>query len=323
MSVTNTYVPVKVSGNGSKTAYDFTFTVYAASELQVYLVDKTTAVETLKTLNTDYTVTLDEVNGGGTVTFLAAPASTVWVLIRTAIPYEQTLAIQSLGAMRNDQVVQALDKTVRQIQQIAEANVRAMALPVSAIGVDGTISGALSAGSAIVVNATADGFALTETNLSDLDVALATAEAQAASATADAATATTQAGIATAAAASVPSTATFLASAYPVGSIYINAGVSTNPATYFGFGTWVPYGSGRVIVGLDSSQTEFDTLNETGGEKTHTLTTDELPDKYYANSLNAAASGGSTSSQSYTKGGGQAHNNLQPYIVAYMWRRTA
>ena len=47
---------------------------------------------------------------------------------------------------------------------------------------------------------------------------------------------------------------------YPVGSIYINAAVSTNPATLLGFGTWVAFGAGKTIVGLDSGDTDFDTL---------------------------------------------------------------
>jgi hypothetical protein len=55
--------------------------------------------------------------------------------------------------------------------------------------------------------------------------------------------------------------------AYPVGSIYINAAVNTNPATLLGFGTWAPFGSGRVLVGVDAGDASFDTLGETGGSK--------------------------------------------------------
>ena len=63
---------------------------------------------------------------------------------------------------------------------------------------------------------------------------------------------------------------------YPVGSIYFNAAVATNPATLLGFGTWAAYGGGRVMVGVHSSGT-FDGLNETGGAETHTLSIAELP----------------------------------------------
>lgn len=55
--------------------------------------------------------------------------------------------------------------------------------------------------------------------------------------------------------------------AFPVGSVFI-AVVSTNPATLLGYGTWSAFGAGRVMVGFDSGQTEFDTVEETGGAKT-------------------------------------------------------
>ena len=128
---------------------------------------------------------------------------------------------------------------------------------------------------------------------------------------------------------------------YPVGSIYINATNSTNPATLLGFGTWSSFGAGRVLVGIDSSDTDFDTSEETGGAKTHTLTTTELPSHTHTHTVETGRSFSSStgnapvvqgsdntvlSSSAVTTsstGGGSAHNNLQPYIVVYMWKRTA
>lgn len=55
---------------------------------------------------------------------------------------------------------------------------------------------------------------------------------------------------------------------YPVGSVYINASDATNPGTLLGFGTWEAFGAGRVMVGLDSEDGDFDTAEETGGAKT-------------------------------------------------------
>ena len=120
---------------------------------------------------------------------------------------------------------------------------------------------------------------------------------------------------------------------YPVGSIYINAGVATNPGTLLGFGTWTAFGTGRTIVGVDSSDTDFDAVRETGGSKTHTLTIAELPAHSHtvaastSDSDNAGISQGNTTNttdvSTSSVGGGGAHNNLQPYITAYMWRRTA
>lgn len=57
--------------------------------------------------------------------------------------------------------------------------------------------------------------------------------------------------------------------AFPVGAVFI-AVVNTNPGTLLGYGTWSAFGAGRMLVGLDSGQTEFDTVEEVGGSKTHT-----------------------------------------------------
>lgn len=58
---------------------------------------------------------------------------------------------------------------------------------------------------------------------------------------------------------------------YPVGSIYINASSTTNPSSLLGFGTWVAFGEGKVLVGQNTSDTLFDTLEETGGSKDSTV----------------------------------------------------
>ena len=171
---------------------------------------------------------------------------------------------------------------------------------------------------------------------------------------------------------------------YPVGSIYISTG-STNPSTIYG-GTWERYGQGKTLVGLNESETEFSTINKTGGEKTHTLTIDEMPShnhgipsltgstnttgehnhlSYYVygytgwtgdipsgnygfiynsdaiqNPSSAGITGLSSSrysglggshnhtlttdkSTTNSTGGSQPHNNLQPYITVYMWKRVS
>jgi hypothetical protein len=129
--------------------------------------------------------------------------------------------------------------------------------------------------------------------------------------------------------------------AYPVGSIYTSV-VATNPATLLGVGTWAAFGAGKVMVGIDSGDTDFDTAEETGGAKTHTLTTNEIPaHKHYqensggsstvtwapfqpaGNSRYSDGGGQDTSRAVGNTGGGAAHNNIQPYIVVYMWKRTA
>lgn len=140
-----------------------------------------------------------------------------------------------------------------------------------------------------------------------------------------------------------------LAAAYPVGSIYINATSSTNPATLLGFGTWVAFGAGRVPVGLDAGNAAFDTAEETGGSAdaitvshTHTATvTDPGHSHNYYRAVSKAsydpgaeawtsesfqatstATTGITVSNS-TEGSSGTNANLQPYIVVRMWKRTA
>lgn len=58
--------------------------------------------------------------------------------------------------------------------------------------------------------------------------------------------------------------------AFPVGSIFV-ATVSTNPATLLGYGTWSAFGAGKVLIGRDAGDTDFDTAEETGGAKTKAI----------------------------------------------------
>ncbi len=131
---------------------------------------------------------------------------------------------------------------------------------------------------------------------------------------------------------------------YPVGSIYTNASVSTNPGTLLGFGTWTAFGAGRVMVGFDSSNTLFDTAEETGGSAnaivvshTHTLTdpghshtTGTTLTGSGSNFFAGGVSGSTTVTSTATTGitvdstGSSGTNaNYQPYITVYMWKRTA
>ena len=124
-----------------------------------------------------------------------------------------------------------------------------------------------------------------------------------------------------------------LKTVYPVGSIYINATDATNPGTLLGFGTWERFGEGRVLVSQDSTDADFDAIGETGGEKAHQLTESEMPSHSHdlqwvgsgggALTGNGDSYGGPNGSRTGTTGGGNPHNNLQPYITVYMWVRTA
>jgi hypothetical protein len=68
----------------------------------------------------------------------------------------------------------------------------------------------------------------------------------------------------------------FIDKIYPVGSIYMSVN-NTNPGIYLTGTTWSAWGNGRVPVGVDTNQAEFNSVEKTGGEKTHILSTAELP----------------------------------------------
>ena len=144
-----------------------------------------------------------------------------------------------------------------------------------------------------------------------------------------------------------------LGALYPVGSIYTNAAVSTNPATLLGFGTWSAFGAGRVMVGLDAGNAAFDTAQETGGSAdaivvshTHSATSSVSDPghnhtigfqnnsidqnagsaalvKQGTSNTSTASTGISVSTSISTEGSSATNANLPPYIVVYMWRRTA
>jgi len=146
---------------------------------------------------------------------------------------------------------------------------------------------------------------------------------------------------------------------YPVGSIYTNATSSTNPGTLLGFGTWTAFGAGRVMVGFNSSNSLFDTAEETGGSAdaivvshTHTATS-TVTDSGHTHSIFARSLGSSATTPNYlmadvnsaggqnipttnsattgitvattnsTTGSSGTNANYQPYITVYMWKRTA
>lgn len=98
--------------------------------------------------------------------------------------------------------------------------------------------------------------------------------------------------------------------AFPVGSVYI-AVVGTDPATLLGYGTWTAIGAGRVLVGQDTGDTDFDTLEEVGGSKTQTT------------GLASATSTGGEGGASRTPDHTHIVSVLQPYLVVKMWKRTA
>ena len=132
---------------------------------------------------------------------------------------------------------------------------------------------------------------------------------------------------------------------YPVGSLYFNMAVSTNPNTLLGVGTWVAYATGQVLVGIEGSGT-FDALDESLGAETsttgsHTLSTSEIPAHTHTVPASTSLSGPHSrivqdtstagtqvdnTTSSTGSGGGHTHGStptLQPSVTVYIWKRTA
>ena len=104
-------------------------------------------------------------------------------------------------------------------------------------------------------------------------------------------------------------------------------------------GNWEAFGAGKVLVGAGSYGGRSFTAGSTGGEYTHTLTVDEMPSHMHSsrmhntngtgvNHLNVQKTDPGTgltvgNEGTTAAGGGGAHNNMQPYVVVYMWRRVS
>ena len=114
---------------------------------------------------------------------------------------------------------------------------------------------------------------------------------------------------------------------FPIGQIVIK-GDNEDYSNWLGF-TWERTAVGKVLVGIDSTDTDFNTIGKTGGEKTHTLQVDELPiDTLTFNSMNNGnffAQYSSTNEGNFSSQLRQTtpHNNLQPYQVVAYWKRIA
>lgn len=120
---------------------------------------------------------------------------------------------------------------------------------------------------------------------------------------------------------------------FPIGTSYITNNPSFNPNTAWG-GTWVKDCEGQTIVGQKVNDSDFGTLDDVVGEKTHTLTIQEMPEhNHTARSHTGTGTGDGMllNGNSYVvdenfktgnTGGSQAHNNIQPSKIKIIWTRT-
>ena len=103
-------------------------------------------------------------------------------------------------------------------------------------------------------------------------------------------------------------------------------------------GTWERFGNGKTLIAVDEADGDFSTVMRTGGEKTHVLTIEEMPSHTHRQYVSANNGNDSIrkdwdadgSGKAYDQGmetgrtgGNKPHNNLQPYVTIYRWRRIA
>lgn len=145
-----------------------------------------------------------------------------------------------------------------------------------------------------------------------------------------------------------------LLKAYPIGSIYTSIN-NVNPSTLFG-GKWTAFAKGKTLFGVDTADSQFATVEKTGGKKTHThatkdhvLTEEEMPEHAHRTWGAIEGQGASRAHDKLqlngfgenrlysgmfemdTAGKSKAHNhgnttsadNLPPYVTVYFWKRIA
>jgi hypothetical protein len=148
--------------------------------------------------------------------------------------------------------------------------------------------------------------------------------------------------------------------AFPVGSVFIGV-VATNPNSLLGYGTWAALATGRMLVGIDTGDADFNTVKKTGGAKTvaasaqaftgtqstvvvnhthpHNMQGGTTGVTTGTNVMGSSATGGSARAMAiassnptggaanYTPAGtnapGAATSIVQPYLVVYMWERVS
>lgn len=330
------------AGGQSALVFSFRTLVSNPEYIQVKVVNVATAVETDLTYGLDYTVAVDADGVGGTVTATPSYSTAYNYVVYRLTTAVQTSDYDDFNQFPANTVENDFDRAILIAQEQAEETDRTLRYPISA----GSASTELpTPESNAFIGWNSAGTALENKDLPDPSVLQKATNGEATTGTNDVHYMTPakvklqvenlgSVAIPAANIVGIPTTSTtaIISASWPVGSIYIGI-LSTNPGTLLGIGTWVAFGTGKVLVAFDGGDPDFNTAEGTGGEKTHVLTTPEMPAHTHTvtseGESNAhrigwnAGGGGSVDNTSSSTGGGGAHNNLQPYIVVYMWKRTA
>ena len=120
-------------GNGVTTVFPFTFKVFTSTDILVTYLNAS-SVESVLVLTTNYTVSLNadqNTSPGGSVTLLVAPATGTYITLTSQVANTQTLALTNSGGFYPESINNALDRTVIEIQQLAEELSRTLKFPKS------------------------------------------------------------------------------------------------------------------------------------------------------------------------------------------------
>lgn len=337
------------AGGQSTNVFSFRTLVSNPDYIQVKKVTISTGVETDLTYGVDYTVAVDSDGVGGTVTLTPSFSTSFQTVVYRVTAPLQSSDYSDWNQFPSDTVETGFDRSIMIAQEQSEETERTLRYPISASGANTELP---TPESNAFIGWNSAGTGLENKDLPDPSVLQKATNLEATTGTNDVhymTPAKVKLQVENPGSVLIPignytpapttSTATIVAAVYPVGSIYISV-VSTNPGTLLGVGTWVAFGTGRTLVGFDGGQTEFDTIEETGGEKTHLLTSGEsgVPAHVHGNNTYKSGDQATTIGQGPSAFGfnrniatdantpadaASAHNNLQPYIVVYMWKRTA
>lgn len=329
----------KQSFAGGQSSLVFTFRTLVSNPeyVKVKLVETATGIETDLTYSTEFTVSVNSDGVGGTVT-----VSPTFSTSYTYLVYRETSAIQNsdyedYNQFPADTVEKDFDRGTLIAQEIQEATDRTLRYPISASSASTELP---SPSSDAFIGWNTAGNALENKSLPDPSTLQKATNSDATTGTNDTnymTPAKVKLQVESSGSVSIPyanltgipttNTLTIVAASWPIGSVFIGV-VSTNPGTLLGIGTWTAFGAGRVLVGFNAADSDFNTVEGTGGSKTvdlshsHGGVTGGVSFGSGTGSLTAGALD-TTHNHSISSSLSATQTIVQPYITVYMWKRTA
>lgn len=328
----------KQSFTGGQGSLTFTFRTLVSNPeyIKVLVKNVSTAAETPLTYATDYSVAVNSDGVGGVVT-----VSPTYSTAYNYVVYRETVAVQpsdydDFNQFPADTIERDLDRRAMIDQELQEEQARSLRYPISAPTNASVTLPDPEADSYLGWNST--GTALENKELPDPSILTKASNSEATTGTNDTAYMTpakVKLQVENSGSVSIPyanltgipttSTTTIVSAAWPVGSVFIGV-VSTNPGTLLGIGTWTAFAEGRMLIGFGASP--FNSVLATGGAQTinlqhnHSGVTGGVSFGSGTGS-NTAGALDTTHNHSISNDLSTAQSVMNPYIVVYMWQRTA